>query len=362
MNKMISLVATLVCVSVSTMALSQRHINADSIRVAFAIPELSYAVVQVDSIPVMHALGYHSVFSKDTASLNDRFHIGSNTKAMTAYLIAKYVEMGKLTWQTHFFDLYPEWKLSSNPAFYNITLLDLLSHRSFVQPFQGFEDPEIPAFTGSKQLRRSLFGKFVLTLPVAKKDSLSDFVYSNAGYTLAALMLEKATGKSWEELVIRVFNDEMHLNVQFSWPDNQTKKDTWGHYFENGQLIPVPSNTDFLIDYTEPSGDINLPFKDYVKFIQLHLQGLNGMNNYLDASTYELLLQGISGYSLGWFNIDENGRSWSTHSGTVGTYYTVTHIDRTRKVAYIIFTNSFTEDTQKGVRTLMRKLKEYYGN
>ena len=63
---------------------------ADSIRKLNNIPELSYAVVTVDSILEIQALGKHSVDLNDSATLSDRFHIGSNTKAMTAFIIAKY--------------------------------------------------------------------------------------------------------------------------------------------------------------------------------------------------------------------------------------------------------------------------------
>ncbi len=139
-------------------------------------------------------------------------------------------------------------------------------------------------------------------------------------------------------------------------------KDTWGHSFENDKLIPVASNTDYQLDFTEPAGDINIELKDYVKFIQLNLQGLQGYNNYLNAKTYQFIHKGIDGYSLGWYNIYENSKELSTHSGTAGTYYSLVHIDRIKGKAYIIFANSFNQDTQQGVRLLMRKLKENYGS
>ena len=57
-------------------------------------------------------------------------------------------------------------------------------------------DPEIPPFKGTNPSKRKQFGQFVLTLEPAKIDSTQKFVYSNAGYTLAALMVEKVTNKS----------------------------------------------------------------------------------------------------------------------------------------------------------------------
>jgi len=335
---------------------------ADSIRIVYHIPEISYAVVDSKSILEIAALGKHSVALLDTATLNDRFHIGSNTKAMTAFIIAKYVENGKLKWTTKYFDLFPEWKEKSKPDYANITLQDLLSHKAGIQPFQGEGDPQIPDYKGTNQEKRKQFGQFVLTLESVTLDEQNPFVYSNAGYTLATLMLEKVTGKSWEQLVQKVFNKDLKLNVEFSWPENQKQKDTWGHSFENGKLIPVPSTVDFHLDYTEPAGDLNIKLNDYIKFIQLNLEGLNGQNNYLTGKTYSFIHKGIENYSLGWYNIYENDKELSTHSGTVGTYYTLVHIDRIKGIAYIIFTNSFNQDTQQGVRLLMRKLKENYGS
>lgn len=336
---------------------------ADSIRITYNIPELSYAVIDSKTILEIATLGKHSIELTDTATLNDRFHIGSNTKAMTAFIIAKYVEKGKLKWKTKFFDLFPDWKEKSKPEYTNITLQDLLSHKAGIQPFQGDDDPKIPNFIGTNQEKRKQFGQFVLTLESMRLDDQNPFIYSNAGYTLATLMLEKVTKKSWEQLVEKVFNMDLKLNVKLSWPENQKQKDTWGHSTENGKLKPIPSNWDYHLDYTEPAGDINLKLIDYIKFIQLNLKGLEGQNNYLKSETYKFIHKGVENYSLGWFNIYENGKELSVHSGTGAfTYFTIVHIDRIKNKAFIIFTNSFNQETQQGVRLLMRKLKENYGS
>jgi len=353
-------ITTIIFLITTTISFGQKTIQfADSILNAYNIPEISYAVIDSKSTLEISALGRHAIGLSDTATLNDRFHIGSNTKAMTAFIIAKYVEKGKLKWTTKFFDLFPEWKEKSKPEYANISLQDLLSHKAGIWPFQGEGEQKIPDFKGTNPEKRKQFGQFVLKLEPVKLTEQNPFIYSNAGYTLATLMLEQITGKTWEQLVEKVFNKDLKLNVKLSWPENQKQKDTWGHSFENNKLIPVPSTVDYHLDFTEPAGDINIKLKDYIKFIQLNLQGLNGKNNYLKASTYKFIHKGIDNYSLGWYNIYENGQELSVHSGTGAfTYFTIVHIDRLKNKAYIIFTNSFNDDTQKGVRLLMRKLKE----
>lgn len=333
---------------------------ADSIRKVYHIPELAYAVINSNTVLDIAFLGHHSVNLPDTATANDRFHIGSNTKAMTAFIIAEYVEKNKLEWNTKFFDLFPGWKPNSNPSYYNITLQDLLSHRAGIQPFTDDGD-SILSFTGSKKEKRMLFGKYVLTLDPVKPDSVLHYNYSNAGYTLATLMVEKVSGKSWEELVLKVFNNDLKIDTKFSWPENLSKKDTWGHVAEGDKLVPVPSDTDYHLDFTEPAGDINLSLPDYIKFVQLNIDGLKGNNNYLKKDTYYFIHKGISNYSMGWANIYENGEEFSSHSGTAGTYFSLVAIDRKRYIGYIIFANAASETTVQGVRLLMRKLKENYG-
>ena len=194
---------------IPTICFGQQTIQfADSIRIAYNIPEISYAVIDSKTILEISSLGMHSTELPDTATINDRFHIGSNTKAMTAFIIAKYVEKGKIKWTTKFFDLFSDWKENSKVEYYNITLQDLLSHRARIQPFQGDNDPIIPDFKGTKQEKRKAFGKFVLTLNPVEIDTIHKFNYSNADYTLATLMLEKVTKKSWEQLVEKVFNKD----------------------------------------------------------------------------------------------------------------------------------------------------------
>ncbi|MEZ4786797.1 MAG: hypothetical protein R2790_02680 [Flavobacterium haoranii] len=88
----------LIILGISTICFGQKSVEfADSIRTTFNIPEISYAVISGDSILEIATVGKHSLNLPDLASLEDRFHIGSNTKAMTAFIIAKYVEKGNKT-------------------------------------------------------------------------------------------------------------------------------------------------------------------------------------------------------------------------------------------------------------------------
>lgn len=172
---------------------------ADSLRVENNIPEIGFAVISPDSILEINVSGYHRIDiqnEKTKAKLSDYFHLGSDTKAITGFVAACLIKNNKIKWTTKFFDLFPDWKKQSNPAYYAVTLSDLLSHRARIQPYtSGLEYAELPEFKGDKSEQRKQFSKYLLKeKPV--KDTTAIYHYSNADYTIAALMLEKVTGKT----------------------------------------------------------------------------------------------------------------------------------------------------------------------
>jgi len=68
---------TILLLTITSYCFGQRNVTfADSIRKSYNIPEISYAVIDYDSTLEIAALGLHSTLLPDTATLNDRFHIG----------------------------------------------------------------------------------------------------------------------------------------------------------------------------------------------------------------------------------------------------------------------------------------------
>ena len=88
--------------------------------------------------------------SEDPITLDDRFHIGSNAKAMTGYLAAILVDRGQLTWETKISDVFPAWKTEMLPDYLSLTLRDVLSHRAGIRPFKHESEFErFPQWEGS---------------------------------------------------------------------------------------------------------------------------------------------------------------------------------------------------------------------
>lgn len=324
-----------------------------------SIPEMSFAIITKDSIIIKKVLGHHKISeinAEPNSNINDYFHLGSNTKAITGFVAAKLVENNKINWNTKFFDLFPELKIKSNPKYYNITLEDLLSHRANIQPFtSGIEYQKIPSFDGNTQEKRRKFAEYILTLdPIENEESYN---YSNAGYSIATIMLEKVSGKSWERLIDKFLRQKLNLDFAFGWPNRNFENQPYGHWIENGQLVAVSPKTDYDLSMAEPAGDLSMNIENYAKFIQLNIQGLAGENNFLQSKTYHFLHTNKDEYAIGWVNYTENKEQTSEHAGSDGTFFSYVQIDRKNLIGYIVLVNSGSENAQNGVFEMINKMK-----
>lgn len=332
------------------------------IMVKDSIPEMTFAVVSKDSILTKQTLGHHKISEINqpfNANPSDYFHLGSNTKAITGFIAAYLIEKGKIKWDTKFFDLFPELKNKSNPSYYNITLEDLLTHRANIQPFtDGEEFEKLPNFKGNKQKQRTEFAKYVLTLdPVENNETYN---YSNADYSIATIMLEKVSGKSWEELLTHIFKSKLKIDFALGWPNRNFKNQPFGHWIENEKLVSVPPNTKYDLNLVQPAGDLSMNINNYVKFIQLNLKGLSGEDNLLKAATYNFLHNAKEDYAIGWGNVIKDGKKMSAHAGSDGTFFCYALIDRERYIGYIVIVNSGTG--QKSISEMIQIMRKKYGS
>jgi D-alanyl-D-alanine carboxypeptidase len=77
------------------------------------------------------------------------------------------------------------------PAMRGVTLAQLLSHTGGVQPFTtGDESRGLPELHGTALERRLAFTKIFLARPPSVPPG-AGYMYSNAGYRIAASMLER---------------------------------------------------------------------------------------------------------------------------------------------------------------------------
>ena len=329
----------------------------NSVLKANKVPAIVAAIVK----PTQIMYGYGGLIRADrtdTIKATSKFHLGSNTKAVTSFMVAKLVEQGKLKWSDKLVDIVPELATKIRVDYRQITLSDLLAHRARVRPYtSGLEYELLPIFTGNIAQRRIQFATHVLNQDTVSIDN-SGFAYSNAGYAIATTMLERVSGMTWEELVRTTFS-QLALPYFIGFPNKESIDQPWGHVLENNQLIAQPPTDPYhLQDYVAPAGDLAMSIVDYAKFIQLHLKGLLGESNYLKTDSYQLLHFGLKNYAYGWGNSvsKSTGKSVSYHDGSAGTYYAHTYISPSQQIAVIILANDASDQTQAAILKLRRQL------
>lgn len=331
---------------------------ADSIRRAYRIPELAYAVVSSDTVLEMQVTGVQRINSNFVAKPDDRFHIGSNTKAITSFIAALLVRQGAITWDTKFVDLFPELKSSSRKAYRTITLQDLLTFRGKLPSYTyWFAEPTAEQITGDNAQQRFLLAKYFLSQkPMKPKEGLTP---SNMDYVLAGLMLERASRRSYKDLVTD-FGASRNIDFRFDYPNLADTLQPWGH---DANLEPMPPRDNEKLNWLLSAGNINVSLPDYIKYIQLQLKGLKGEADILPRRTFDRLLYGLPNFSFGWFNaLDRTTQHHSAfNTGNAGAFITQVEVVKEIDRAYVLFTNSYTEQTTEGLLVLMEKLKDTYG-
>lgn len=81
----------------------------------YNLPALAAAVVKDGKVLSAGVVGTRRMGAHIPARIHDRFHIGSDTKAMTALLAAVMVEEKKLRWNSTLADVYPELSEKMDP-------------------------------------------------------------------------------------------------------------------------------------------------------------------------------------------------------------------------------------------------------
>jgi D-alanyl-D-alanine carboxypeptidase len=337
----------------------------DSIRVKYRLPALLAAVIEPKKIWYVYA-GVKRNDRLEPISLTDYFHLGSDTKGITSLLAGKLVERGRLQWSSKLVDVVPALRGKIVPAYADVTLDQLLSHRAGIRPYdRGSDYRSLPEFTGTISEKRLQFAQAILQQTPVAPGSGRLHTYSNAGYVLAALMLEQVSHCSWEELVASTFH-KLKLHYVLGFPSRTDASQPWGHWQQlptDSVFTPLgPTHTYRLWDYMAPAGDVAMPLPDFARLVQLHLRGLLGKRNYLSAATYQTIHFGKPEYAYGWGveKLDTTGALISFHNGTAGTFYCHAILVPSQKIAFVVLTNQGGSAAENACNKLRIRLNKLY--
>ncbi|MCZ6834304.1 MAG: serine hydrolase, partial [Planctomycetota bacterium] len=193
-----------------------------------------------------------------------------------------------------------------------------------------------------------------------------DFNYSNIGYAVAGHIAERLTGQSWEHLMrTEVFTPFGISSGEFGWPYSASKPhQPRGHSAEGDEFVPAPDDYTIGPDIA-PAGDVQCTVSDLATYAWIHLQGFNGIDGPLLASTFRRLHTPLTpstsgrGYACGWSLREVDGiGTVHDHNGSGGTYYAHMEIHPDSNFVIVVATNVGLEGmdiAQKIVDTVTSK-------
>jgi len=335
----------------------------------YQVPGCAWAVLDESGVRTGTA-GNIFMGSNEEIEITHHFQIGSLGKSFTSLMAAKCVEDGLLNWDSRIFSVLPDWEKNARTEYGDLTLSDLLSHRTNLQPLNKHSTrvdrktgklvyTDIPNFTGTEAERRSAFCQYALSLQPAETEGFS---YGNSGYCIAGCMLERVRGKTWEELALQLAAD-LDMEIGFERPNRFDPSQPWGHLrIKQTRLEPVSaSETKVYNDpILAPAGNIHVNIIDFSKYVRQYMNGLKNKSGYVSSESYQYLLSGRESYAMGWYNEHETD-SIFYHYGSEGSFYCHMMIFANLNSAIIIFTNApGIADTENFINDARNYLKDNY--
>ena len=271
------------------------------------------------------------------ADARTKFGIASNTKLFTATALALLVEEGKVEWDKPVIDYLPAFAMSDPYVTRELTVRDLLVHRSGLGLGAGDLLWWPPSTYNRKEIARR-----IRYIPLATSFR-SAYAYDNVLYLVAGELIEAVSGKSWEEFVRTRILAKVGMNDS----DVRHSGATAGgnvagtHAEVNDTVRPVAP---FASDNTNPAGGIMSGAGDMAKWMIVQLDSgrvSDGSRLFTPASTRQLwrevtptpignlppgmsalshLQARMSGYALGLNVRDYRGRILLQHTGGLPGY------------------------------------------
>jgi CubicO group peptidase (beta-lactamase class C family) len=302
------------------------------------VPGMVAVLIDGDSILSSGAAGVRRRGDAQKVTLNDRFHIGSDTKAMTATLCAMLVEEGKLSWDRTLVQAFPELKSKMHEQYRNVTLEQLLTHRAGM-PGDILKDEvwgKLWAYRGPPMgSRKLLLENILVKAPEATPGS--KYIYSNTGFSIAGHMAERAMNKSWEQLMQeRLFKPLEMKSAGFGAPGTRNAlTEPRGHTGEGKPVEPGPAGDNPA--GIGPGGTVHCTIGDWSKFVGLHLK----QNKMLKPETFKKLHTPVGTYAMGWIVTQRNWASGPVlaHSGTNTMWYAVVWASPADNFAVLVMCN-----------------------
>lgn len=308
------------------------------------LPALGAAVVNQEGLVSVGVVGVRKRGDETPATIDDRFHIGSNTKALTATLLGRLIEEGALRWDTNVGMMFPELEAEIPAGLKAVTIEQLLSHRSGLPR----EFPSVKVW-GEFAKAGVLREQRKAVLKRAAQETLSPagekMVYSNMNYVIAAAMGEQVTKQPWEEMLRDKLMAPLGIRSFGFGPMGQPDKvvQPWQHHADGRPQTPVPQADN--VPAMGPAGRVNVTLGDWAEFVADHLRGAAGLKALMSPETYKKLHSSPAPkpfYTVGGWAGQSEPHLVLAHDGCNTMNYATAVLIPSRNIAVLVVTNQGT--------------------
>jgi CubicO group peptidase (beta-lactamase class C family) len=281
------------------------------------VPGVAVAIVYRDKVVYLKGFGVRKAGGRARVDPDTVFQLASVSKPIASTVIAGLVGDRQVNWDDRIVGLDPDFKLSDPNVTAQLTIRDLLSHRSGL-PTSAGDALEDLGFTRAEILHKMR----LLPLPGKFRET---YQYSNFGFTEGGIAVAKHVGERWEELADkRLFKRLGMSSSSYRYSDYQNSENKAAiHIFDHGRALARYERDP---DAEAPAGAASSNARDLAQWLRLQLAGgtLDGhpivAAHALEETHKPVILTDPknpdSYYALGWnVNHDSDGKLILSHSG-----------------------------------------------
>lgn len=310
----------------------------------YQVPGIAIGIVVDGHVVYAKGFGYRDMEKKLPVNKDTLFAMGSCTKAFTTFVMGNLVDEGVVEWDQPVIDVLPEFRLWDQYATTNLTIRDLLTHRT------GMPRHEF-VWYNSKMNKNEMLKRIRYLQP--SFDIRERYQYGNLMYFSAGLAMERVTGKNWEDLIRqRILIPLEMVNTNFSVEDTQKTDNFALPYLEKNEVMKkIPFRNLSLIG---AAGALNSNISDMIHWLQMLLAGGIYKNQALisPATLQELhapqvVVPGapetketlLYAYGIGWAILSYRGHYFVSHDGVSDGFTSVVGLLPGEEIGIVIFAN-----------------------
>jgi CubicO group peptidase (beta-lactamase class C family) len=228
------------------------------------VPGMAIAVVCKDQVIHQKGYGVREAGKEERVDIDTIFQLASVSKPMASTVLAALVGEGIIDWDDRVIDHDPSFRLSDSFVTREVTLRDLLCHRSGLPDHAG-DLLEDLGCDRTEVLRRLRFEK-------PASSFRSQFAYTNFGFTQAAVAGARAAGGAWEDLAAdKLFGPLGMKSSSFRFADYAAAQNRARlHVRAEGKWVARYSRQP---DAQAPAGGASSTARDLSQWLRLHLAG-----------------------------------------------------------------------------------------